>query len=139
MGCYILPTCKVNFFMCFFSHSAFRDRRFPPIQAKELPYLQCTVSLLTNYENAANYLDWEVLYIVQVYLTSIIFIYIYSYRKTLFIYICIWVLFNYVFNRSRVHVILQVGKHGIIIEFTDPNNNTKRNATYLPEIASQEG
>lgn len=41
--------------------SALRDRRFPPIQAKELPTLQCTVSILTNYETAANYLDWEVL------------------------------------------------------------------------------
>ncbi|MFS7957496.1 putative AMMECR1 domain-containing protein [Helianthus anomalus] len=67
----------------FFSHNALRDRRFPLIQAKELPFLQCTVSLLTNYENAANYLYWE------------------------------------------------VGKHRIIIEFTDPDNNTKRNATYL--------
>ncbi|GJR59441.1 AMMECR1 family protein [Tanacetum coccineum] len=71
--------------------SALRDRRFPPIQAKELPFLQCTVSLLTNYETAANYLDWE------------------------------------------------VGKHGIIIEFTDPNNNRSRSATYLPDVAAQEG
>ncbi|CAA2977149.1 Hypothetical predicted protein, partial [Olea europaea subsp. europaea] len=38
---------------------ALRDRRFPPIQAKELPYLQCTVSILTNYETARDYLDWE--------------------------------------------------------------------------------
>lgn len=40
--------------------SALRDRRFPPIQAKELPYLECTVSILTDYEPALNYLDWEV-------------------------------------------------------------------------------
>lgn len=40
--------------------SALRDRRFPPIQARELPYLECTVSLLTDYETASNYLDWEV-------------------------------------------------------------------------------
>ena len=40
--------------------SALRDRRFPPIQAKELPYLECTVSILTDYETANNYLDWEV-------------------------------------------------------------------------------
>ncbi|XP_071734660.1 uncharacterized protein At2g38710-like isoform X2 [Rutidosis leptorrhynchoides] len=71
--------------------SALRDRRFPPMQAKELPFLHCTVSLLTNYEDAANYLDWE------------------------------------------------VGKHGIIIEFVDPDNKTRRNATYLPDVAAQEG
>lgn len=40
--------------------SALRDRRFPPIQAREIPYLECTVSLLTDYEPAANHLDWEV-------------------------------------------------------------------------------
>ncbi|CAN1268422.1 Uncharacterized protein At2g38710 [Linum perenne] len=65
--------------------------RFPPIQAKELPSLECTVSILTNYETANNYLDWE------------------------------------------------VGVHGIIIEFTDPNSNTRRSATYLPEVAAHEG
>ncbi|KAK6164166.1 hypothetical protein DH2020_001030 [Rehmannia glutinosa] len=62
-----------------------------PIQAKELPSLECTVSILTNYETARDYLDWE------------------------------------------------VGKHGIIIEFTDPNYNTTRSGTYLPEVAAHEG
>ncbi|KAL1827939.1 hypothetical protein DCAR_0207149 [Daucus carota subsp. sativus] len=71
--------------------SALRDRRFPPIQLKELPNLECTVSLLTNYEHGLHYLDWE------------------------------------------------VGKHGIIIEFTDPDYNTRRSATYLPEVAAHEG
>lgn len=33
----------------------------------------------------------------------------------------------------------QVGKHGIIIEFTDPDYNTRRSATYLPEVAAHEG
>ncbi|KAH9322005.1 hypothetical protein KI387_016644, partial [Taxus chinensis] len=70
--------------------SALRDRRFPPIQAREIPNLQCTVSILTDYELAAHYLDWE------------------------------------------------VGKHGMILEFTDPDN-TRRSATYLPEVAAQEG
>ena len=42
------------------SCSALRDRRFPPIQANELPLLECTVSLLTDYEAANHYLDWEV-------------------------------------------------------------------------------
>ncbi|KAL0904931.1 hypothetical protein M5K25_027095 [Dendrobium thyrsiflorum] len=73
------------------SCSALRDRRFPPVQAKELPYLECTVSILTEYETALNYLDWE------------------------------------------------IGKHGLIIEFTDPDYNTRRSATYLPEVAAHEG
>lgn len=42
------------------SCSALRDRRFPPIQPKELPSLECTVSILTDYETANDYLDWEV-------------------------------------------------------------------------------
>ncbi|XP_047332240.1 uncharacterized protein At2g38710-like [Impatiens glandulifera] len=71
--------------------SALRDPRFPPIQPKELPYLECTVSILANYEYNLQYNDWE------------------------------------------------VGKHGIIIEFTDPNNNSRRSATYLPEVAAHEG
>ncbi|KAB5522007.1 hypothetical protein DKX38_026326 [Salix brachista] len=33
----------------------------------------------------------------------------------------------------------EVGKHGFIIEFTDPNNNARRSATYLPEVAAYEG
>lgn len=71
--------------------SALRDRRFPPIQSKELPTLECTVSILTDYEIAEDYLDWE------------------------------------------------VGKHGLIIEFTAPDSNTKHSATYLPEVAGHEG
>lgn len=71
--------------------SALKDRRFSPIQPKELPTLECTVSVLTNYETANNYLDWE------------------------------------------------VGKHGIIIEFPDPDYNGRRSATYLPEVAAHEG
>lgn len=36
-------------------------------------------------------------------------------------------------------VLLQVGKHGIIIEFNDPDYNARRSATYLPEVAAHEG
>lgn len=35
-------------------------------------------------------------------------------------------------------VIVQIGKHGMILEFTDPESS-RRSATYLPEVASQEG
>jgi len=40
--------------------SALHDRRFSPMSWKEVPHLQCTVSLLTNYEDADHHLDWEV-------------------------------------------------------------------------------
>ncbi|CAE6496705.1 unnamed protein product [Rhizoctonia solani] len=40
--------------------SAFRDHRFRPIEEKELRKLECVVSLLTNFEDAESYLDWEV-------------------------------------------------------------------------------
>ncbi|CAL9051583.1 unnamed protein product [Musa banksii] len=83
--------CIINGFRDYALTSALRDRRFPPIQAKELPFLECTVSILTDYEPALDYLDWE------------------------------------------------VGKHGLIIEFTDPDYNTRRSATYLPEVAAHEG
>jgi uncharacterized protein (TIGR00296 family) len=41
-------------------HSALHDRRFNPITLKELPLLSCGVSLLTNFEIAKNYLDWDI-------------------------------------------------------------------------------
>ncbi|KAK9460216.1 AMMECR1 domain-containing protein [Lipomyces oligophaga] len=41
------------------STAAFYDSRFPPITAPELPSLECGVSLLTNFEDAADALDWE--------------------------------------------------------------------------------
>ncbi|KAK9282694.1 hypothetical protein L1049_010914 [Liquidambar formosana] len=83
--------CLINGFRDYALTSALKDRRFPPIQAKELPYLECTVSILTDYETGLHYHDWE------------------------------------------------IGKHGIIIEFTDPDYNTRRSATYLPEVAAHEG
>lgn len=80
----------INGFRDYALTSALRDRRFSPIQAKELPLLQCTVSILTDYEYDLHYLNWE------------------------------------------------VGKHGMIIEFTDPDN-TRRSAVYLPEVAADLG
>ncbi|GAA5874185.1 hypothetical protein JCM16303_005765 [Sporobolomyces ruberrimus] len=38
--------------------SAFGDSRFEPVSAKELKRLQCGVSLLTNFEECKDYLDW---------------------------------------------------------------------------------
>ncbi|KAH6915214.1 alport syndrome [Coprinopsis sp. MPI-PUGE-AT-0042] len=40
--------------------SAFKDSRFRPIARSELESLECGISLLTDFENAENYLDWEV-------------------------------------------------------------------------------
>ncbi|KAI9574984.1 alport syndrome [Boletus coccyginus] len=40
--------------------SAFKDSRFRKIEAKELPLLECGVSLLTDFENTSSYLDWTV-------------------------------------------------------------------------------
>ncbi|KAI7903650.1 AMMECR1 domain-containing protein [Cokeromyces recurvatus] len=70
--------------------SALRDQRFKPITLSEIPSLTCAVSLLTNFEIADNYLDWE------------------------------------------------IGKHGIWIEFTQPDGQ-KETATYLPEVMSEQG
>ena len=40
--------------------SALRDKRFAPIQRKELQSLQCTVSLLHSFEAAANWQQWSI-------------------------------------------------------------------------------
>ncbi|KAI0069207.1 hypothetical protein BV25DRAFT_114891 [Artomyces pyxidatus] len=40
--------------------SAFRDHRFRKIEARELSSLECGISLLTDFEDAASYLDWTV-------------------------------------------------------------------------------
>ena len=41
--------------------SALRDSCFKPIRIDEVPHLECGVSLLTNFEPAKDYLDWEVI------------------------------------------------------------------------------
>ncbi|GKY93409.1 hypothetical protein MPSEU_000308500 [Mayamaea pseudoterrestris] len=40
--------------------SAFRDKRFPPIQKHEVEHLRVAVSLLVNYESCMNVWDWIV-------------------------------------------------------------------------------
>ena len=42
------------------SCSAFNDTRFQPVKWEEVPRLECTVSLLTNFEYGKDHLDWEV-------------------------------------------------------------------------------
>lgn len=41
-------------------NSALHDNRFTPIVQQELPQLQCSVSLLVNYENCRDINDWQV-------------------------------------------------------------------------------
>lgn len=71
--------------------SAFKDTRFNPISADELPKLHVTVSILRHFEEASDHLDWE------------------------------------------------IGLHGIRIEFHLENGKSRRSATYLPEVASEQG
>ena len=40
--------------------AALNDRRFSPINANEIPQLNCGVSLLINFEDAKDCYDWEV-------------------------------------------------------------------------------
>ncbi|KAJ2237018.1 hypothetical protein H4R99_001232 [Coemansia sp. RSA 1722] len=70
--------------------SALHDSRFRPISLREVPFLSCTVSLLTDFEKAKDCMDWE------------------------------------------------VGKHGVWIEFRG-NRGERRTATFLPQIASEQG
>jgi uncharacterized protein (TIGR00296 family) len=70
--------------------SAFKDSRFPPISRDEFTKLHVSVSILRHFEDAADYLDWE------------------------------------------------VGVHGIRIEFLN-ERGSKRTATYLPEVAPEQG
>ncbi|CAF0943376.1 unnamed protein product [Didymodactylos carnosus] len=70
--------------------SATNDSRFNPITRDEYVQLHCAVSILTNFEVAYDYLDWE------------------------------------------------IGKHGIRIEFVN-ERGSKRSATYLPEVAREQG
>ncbi|KAK4124611.1 hypothetical protein N657DRAFT_644857 [Parathielavia appendiculata] len=39
--------------------SALQDMRFSPITPRELPVLECAVTLLTDFEDAADAFDWE--------------------------------------------------------------------------------
>ncbi|KAF2400125.1 hypothetical protein EJ06DRAFT_582679 [Trichodelitschia bisporula] len=40
--------------------SALDDTRFNPVSARELPSLECSVTLLTDFEPAADAMDWEI-------------------------------------------------------------------------------
>ena len=52
---------------CAVQCSAFNDNRFQPVKWEEVPRLECTVSLLTNFEYGKDHLDWEVCMCACVY------------------------------------------------------------------------
>ncbi|OWF51526.1 AMME syndrome candidate gene 1-like protein [Mizuhopecten yessoensis] len=70
--------------------SAMKDSRFSPITKDEFSKLYVSVSILTNFEDAKDFEDWE------------------------------------------------VGTHGIRIEFLNEKGH-KKTATYLPEVAIEQG
>jgi uncharacterized protein (TIGR00296 family) len=41
-------------------NSAFDDTRFNPISSRELPHLECLVTLLTDFEPISDPMDWEI-------------------------------------------------------------------------------
>ena len=49
-----------------FFFSALRDSRFSPVTKEELTLLYCSVSVLTNFEENVNCLDWEVSTVLHV-------------------------------------------------------------------------
>ncbi|KAM7455083.1 hypothetical protein BLSTO_04160 [Blastocystis sp. subtype 1] len=58
IGCLVpIPLTEIEHYA---RESAFNDFRFDPIKEKEIPSLQCSVSLLHSFEDAKDYKDWEV-------------------------------------------------------------------------------
>ena len=54
-----LSPCSLSSVGYYAKRSAFKDRRFKPIAAKELSSLRVSVSLLVKYEKAKDAFDWE--------------------------------------------------------------------------------
>jgi uncharacterized protein (TIGR00296 family) len=84
-----LSSCVLDEEVKWANESAFKDHRFNPISASELPSLQCAVSILTPTRPISNPLDWT------------------------------------------------PGQHGIQISFL--SKGKRLSATYLPEIATDQG
>ena len=91
--------------------SALKDHRFPPMQPEEMKYLHCGVSLLVNYEEGKAWNDFEV-----------------GFGHCPLCYA----------SALTYGGAMQIGKHGIIIEFGFTNGD-HYNATYLPEVAKEQG
>jgi hypothetical protein len=75
---------------------------------------------LTSFEDCADHLDWEVRKTREQQ-----FSFPYSQLSPRFLSLSLF-------------VFSQIGQHGIVIDFTDPSGK-HRHATYLPEVASDQG
>ena len=64
------------YFLC----SAVKDSRFAPITREEFSRLHVSVSILTRFEEAQDYLDWEVRIIIILITNSL-----YKYLKGMFL------------------------------------------------------
>lgn len=151
----------MGFSLCFSVRSALKDSRFPPMTRDELPRLFCSVSLLTNFEDVGDYLDWEVRGSVMLSGTFAgKFLVHCCWNRHLQVthscwhwcaaghpltqqipQQCICLEIKQVFNVMffcHACLELQVGVHGIRIEFFN-EKGSKRTATYLPEVAKEQG
>ena len=55
-----LKPCSLSKMHDYVYSSAFRDCRFEPVEAEEIPLIDLSVSLLVEYETGDHCLDWEV-------------------------------------------------------------------------------
>ena len=55
-----LSPAKLDSIAYYAKRSAFKDRRFKPIEATEVPSLRVSVSLLVKYEKARDAFDWDI-------------------------------------------------------------------------------
>ena len=53
-------SCSESFIVKSLPSSSMKDSRFQPITTEEVSKLECGVSILTNFERGADYMDWEV-------------------------------------------------------------------------------
>ncbi|KAB0407231.1 hypothetical protein E2I00_012352 [Balaenoptera physalus] len=120
---------------------ALKDSRFPPMTRDELPRLFCSVSLLTNFEDVCDYLDWEPQNggpgskqngIARCMLGT-------CKNQCFQVSVAIITAFNPQKDcTNKTATFFQVGVHGIRIEFIN-EKGSKRTATYLPEVAKEQG
>ncbi|CAM4616525.1 unnamed protein product [Eretmochelys imbricata] len=121
--------------------SALKDSRFPPMTRDELPRLFCSVSLLTNFEDVCDYLDWEGTAVMQCQWQKDISRWL-EYDLKRDSGSSIW--YNCSFpdhpekSSAWLGDLTSVGVHGIRIEFIN-EKGSKRTATYLPEVAKEQG
>ena len=112
-----------------------KDSRFSPITKDEFPRLHCSVSILTRFEDAQDHLDWEVCVCLCMCVCVCVCVYV---------YVCVCVLFDTIYSHFVMYhfnayiCTFQVGKHGIRIEFVNEKGH-KKTATYLPEVAPEQG